>query len=66
MVEMLPWDEWSRMPASYDGTSDAAFDALVDEVAEVCGDADPATLEQTYRAGDLAVPTELLSSAEAR
>jgi hypothetical protein len=48
-VEMLPWDEWSRMRASYEGTSDAAFDALMDEIAEVCRAADPVLLQQTYR-----------------
>lgn len=63
-VEMLPWDEWSRMRASYDGTIDAAFDALIDEIAEVCDTADPVILEQTYRSADLTVPTELLVSAD--
>lgn len=62
-MEMLPWDEWSQMRASYDGTSDDAFDALIDQIAEVSDSADPARLQQTYNSADLTVPPALVTES---
>ena len=61
-VETLPWDEWGQMTASYEGRTDAAFDALIDQVAEACASDDPARLESTYAAEDLRVPADLVEA----
>jgi hypothetical protein len=34
-VEMLPWDEWGRMEASYKGQTGADYDELIDTIARV-------------------------------
>ena len=39
-TEMLPWDEWGRMSASYRGETGADYDALMDVVAQACAAAD--------------------------
>jgi hypothetical protein len=57
-VEMLPWDEWGPMQDSYEGRTDAAFDELMDELAEAMRDEDTPTLEQIYQ--QLAVPESLV------
>ncbi|MFC5266277.1 transglutaminase-like domain-containing protein [Kribbella qitaiheensis] len=54
-VEMLPWDEWSRMDDSYQGRTGPDFDALMDEIAATT---DP---ESLYQKEDLAVPEELIN-----
>jgi hypothetical protein len=54
-VEMLPWDEWSRMDDSYQGRTGPDFDALMDEIAATT---DP---EGLYLKEDLAVPEELIN-----
>ena len=58
-VETLPWDEWGQMTRSYERETDAAFDALVDEVAAACASGDPARIEETYAREDLRVPSAL-------
>jgi hypothetical protein len=55
-VEMLPWDEWGRMTASYEGRTGADYDELIDTVAEACADDDPAAVAALYATEDLAVP----------
>ncbi len=57
-VEMLPWDEWGPMRASYDGTTGADLDELIDEVAEACASDDLDRIQRTY--ADLSVPEELV------
>jgi hypothetical protein len=37
-VEMLPWDAWGPMEASYKGDTGPEFDQLIDEVAAACRD----------------------------
>lgn len=54
-LEMLPWDEWSRMDESYQGKTGPDFDALIDEIAATT---DPETL---YLTEDLRVPEELMN-----
>ena len=53
-LEMLPWDEWSQMEASFRNEAGAEFDALMDQIA------DPDDPEALYRTADLAVPPELI------
>ena len=59
-VEVLPWDEWGPMAASYEGATGDDFDELIDDVAAVTAADEPASpdLERVYRR--LAVPPELL------
>lgn len=59
-LEMLPWDEWSRMEASYQGQSGPEFDALIDEIARITAYDDPDALQSLYEFEDLAVPVDLL------
>ena len=58
-LEMLPWDEWGRMTASYQGTTGPEYDALMDRIADA-GD-DPAAVAKLYATEDLTVPEELVS-----
>ncbi|HEY2507813.1 MAG TPA: transglutaminase-like domain-containing protein [Streptosporangiaceae bacterium] len=62
-VEMLPWDEWGRMTASYQGETGPDYDALLDDVAAVCGAADAPALAGRYALDELRVPAELLLGA---
>ncbi|HVX46359.1 MAG TPA: transglutaminase domain-containing protein [Mycobacteriales bacterium] len=59
-VETLPWDEWGRMTASYEGRTDAAYDELMDRIAAVTGGDDNAAILGLYAAADLAAPPEFL------
>jgi hypothetical protein len=58
-VEMLPWDEWGPMKASYDGLTDATFDRAMDELAGITSHPTRAALEAAYAL--YAVPEELVS-----
>ena len=59
-VEMLPWDEWGRMEASYRGETGADYDDLMDVIAETCAADDPEEVAGLYRSEDLEVPKALL------
>lgn len=59
-VEMLPWDEWGRMAASYKGDTGPEYDALIDTIAAVCATDDPDAVTNLYASEDLTVPTALL------
>ena len=59
-VEMLPWDEWGRMQASYKGETGADFDELMDAVATVCESNDLVAIGELYANEDLAVPGQLI------
>ena len=59
-VEVLPWDEWGRMPASYEGRTGPGYDALMDAIAATCASDDEAAVRDLYATEDLAVPTSLL------
>ncbi|SNY73685.1 transglutaminase-like domain-containing protein [Paractinoplanes atraurantiacus] len=54
-VEMLPWDEWGRMTASYEGRTGLEYDALMDTIAAVTADGDPRAVAALYRVEDLAI-----------
>jgi hypothetical protein len=58
--EMLPWDEWGRMTAAYEGTTGSDYDRLIDEVAATCRTDDPEAMTRLYTNEDLAVPDHLL------
>lgn len=58
--EMLPWDEWGRMTAAYQGATGADYDRLIDEVAATCRADDPVALIRLYAHEDLTVPDHLL------
>ncbi len=55
-VEMLPWDEWGRMNASYNGETGSDFDQLVDAIAKVCASGDPSAIRALYATEELSVP----------
>ena len=59
-VEMLPWDEWGRMDASYRGETGADFDELMDTIAEVCAGSDLSAITTLYAHADLRVPSALI------
>jgi hypothetical protein len=58
-LEMLPWDEWSRMAESYAGKTGADYDELMDELAATTAADDPSGLARLYATKDLAVPEHL-------
>jgi transglutaminase superfamily protein len=59
-VETLPWDEWGRMTDAYAGKTGADYDALLDELADVCATDDPAAVSALYGHEDLRVPADLI------
>jgi hypothetical protein len=62
-IETLPWDEWGRMEASYQGRTGDEFDRLMDRIADACGADDPAAIGAVYAAEDLAVPEGYVSGS---
>lgn len=60
-VEMLPWDEWGRMPEAYDDKTGADYDELLDTLATVCASDDPSSIAGLYAHEDLFVPSELIN-----
>jgi hypothetical protein len=59
-VEVLAWDEWGRMTASYRGETGADYDQLIDAVAAACAAADPTAASELYATGELRVPDALI------
>jgi hypothetical protein len=59
-VEMLPWDEWGRMDASYKGQTGADYDELLDTIADVCAADDPRDVADLYACDELRVPHHLI------
>ena len=57
---MLPWDEWGRMTASYQGETGADYDVLMDEIAAACAADDADAVARLYASADLAVPRKLI------
>ena len=60
-VEMLPWDEWGRMDASYRGETGPDYDELLDTIAVVCASDDPSAVAELYAGDELRVPPELVA-----
>lgn len=59
-IEMLPWDEWGRMDASYKGETGPDYDELIDAVAAVCASNDPAAIREFYATEELSVPPDMI------
>jgi hypothetical protein len=59
-AEMLPWDEWGRMTASYRGETGTDYDALIDEIAAVCVTGDESTVAACYARDELQVPPDMI------
>jgi hypothetical protein len=59
-VEMLPWDEWGRMEASYREQTGAEYDELMDRIAAVTAADDAGAVADLYRTEDLEVPAGLV------
>lgn len=59
-VETLPWDEWGRMTDAYAEKTGADYDALLDDLADVCASDDPAAVSAFYDHQDLRVPESLI------
>lgn len=59
-VEMLPWDEWGRMPDSYAGRTGDGYDRLMDRIAEVCASHDAGAIQALYADEDLTAPAAML------
>jgi hypothetical protein len=59
-IEMLPWDEWGRMEASYQGRTGPEYDALMDKVSTVCAEDDPVAIARLYASEDLRVPENMV------
>ena len=60
-TEMLPWDEWGRMEASYKGETGADYDELMDAIAAACAADDPSTIRDLYATEDLPVPASMIA-----
>lgn len=66
-AEMLPWDVWGQMEAAYRNETDAAYDQLLDRVAEVTAAGDIAVMRDLFEgADDLRVPASLFDDRFAR
>jgi hypothetical protein len=59
-VEMLPWDEWGRMDASYKGKTGPDYDELLDTIAAVSASDDATAVAALYANDELQVPAELV------
>lgn len=59
-AEMLPWDEWGRMTASYRGETGPDYDALIDEIAAICATGDASAIAACYARNELLVPSDLI------
>jgi len=57
-VEMLPWDEWGRMGASYAGETGEDYDQLMDTLAAACAFGEEAAVAALYASSDFAVPAD--------
>ncbi|TCJ97178.1 transglutaminase domain-containing protein [Nocardia alba] len=59
-VETLPWDEWGRMTASYNGETGADYDSLLDTIAVTAAGDDLHAIAELYAHEELRVPAELI------
>ena len=59
-LEMLPWDTWGRMTASYQGKTGPEYDALMDTIAATTATDDDEAIASLSMSEDLAVPPELV------
>ncbi|MFF2083413.1 transglutaminase domain-containing protein [Nocardia sp. NPDC058176] len=54
-IEMLPWDEWGRMTASYNGETGPDYDSFLDTIALTSTSDDLAAIAELYAHEDLRV-----------
>jgi hypothetical protein len=59
-IEMLPWDEWGRMTASYNGETGPEYDELLDTIATTSAGEDLAAIAEVYSHDELRLPPELI------
>jgi len=59
-VEMLPWDEWGRMTAAYEGQTGPDYDELIDEVSAACASDSARHVAALYSRPELRVPAEMI------
>ncbi|ATL68132.1 transglutaminase domain-containing protein [Nocardia terpenica] len=59
-VETLPWDEWGRMGAAYNGETGPDYDTLLDAITAVCAAGDTMAIAELYARDELRVPAELV------
>jgi hypothetical protein len=59
-TEMLPWDEWGRMVASYQGETGPDYDELIDEIAAICAADDASAIAACYAQAELQVPPDVI------
>lgn len=64
-VETLPWDEWGRMEASYDGRTGPEYDRLMDVIAATCAGDDPVAISRLYASEDLEAPPHMSGRPQA-
>lgn len=60
-IETLPWDEWGRMEASYQGKTGPDYDALIDKISNTCAADEPDAIEQLYASEDLQLPADMVA-----
>jgi hypothetical protein len=48
------------MEASYNGDTGPEFDALMDQIADVCASGDESSIQRLYLSEDLSVPDQLV------
>ena len=59
-LEMLPWDEWGRMEASYKGETGPDYDQLIGVVAATCASGGPSALRALFASEDVSVPLSMI------
>ncbi|WP_243065032.1 transglutaminase-like domain-containing protein [Humibacter sp. RRB41] len=62
-VETLPWDEWGRMTAAYQGTTGPDYDGVLDDAAGIIAGGDPSAIRAIASHPDLVSPFESASAA---
>jgi hypothetical protein len=60
-IEMLPWDEWGRMAASYKGETGPDYDELMTTIAAVCASDNASAVRDLYASEDLTVPSDMIT-----
>jgi hypothetical protein len=60
-VEVLPWEQWGQIKASYRGETGADYDELIDRLAAVCASDDAGAIADLYAHDQLRVPAELIN-----
>jgi hypothetical protein len=62
-VEVLPWEQWGQIAASYRGETGAGYDNLIDTLAAVCASGESSAIARLYAHEEFRVPPELICQA---